>query len=72
MAIKTKAHRVDALATQIEAARAAADAFIDERAAALKEQHPSIPINVLRMQLTARGFGHCECAAALNILSDGK
>ena len=62
----------DSLAEQLAAARAAAEEFLDQKAAELNKQHPSIPVGVLRQQLTARGFGACACVAAMNILNDGK
>ena len=56
-----------ALAERLTQARAAAEAFIDARAAEMKKDFPTLPIGVLRQQLTARAFG-CSCRAALNIL----
>jgi hypothetical protein len=56
-----------ALAERLTQARADAEAFIDGRAAEMKKECPTLPIGVLRQQLTARAFG-CSCRAALNIL----
>ena len=58
------------LADRIAAFRAELDAFIDAKAAEIKVQSESVPVQVIRNMLTTRFFG-CQCQAALNIIEQG-
>lgn len=52
------------LAERIALLRAETDAFIDARAALLKEDAPGVPVGVLRNLITNRAPG-CACQATL-------
>jgi hypothetical protein len=54
------------LSEQITTLRAEIDAFIDERAATIKETCEGVPEVVIRQLLTARAEG-CQCRAYLQI-----
>ena len=58
------------LADRIKQIRADADAFLDEKAKALSEKTPGVPLQVLRNMLTNRVYG-CLCRAVLNNI-DGR
>jgi hypothetical protein len=55
------------LSERIEEFRAEHDAWIDAKAAEVKEKSPGVPLPVIRNMLTNRFFG-CQCQAVLNIL----
>jgi hypothetical protein len=55
---------------RIQQIRADADAFLDEKAKALSEKTPGVPLQVLRNMLTNRAYG-CQCRAVLNNI-DGR
>jgi hypothetical protein len=56
------------LAERIEQICAEAEAFIDERTAALKVSYPNQPIQSLRLNLTKNDT--CACRVALRLLKD--
>ncbi|UPJ31014.1 hypothetical protein [Bradyrhizobium sp. CW1] len=53
---------------RINAFRGEIDAFIDARAAKIKETCEGVPVGVIRNLLTARSGG-CQCAAYLELMS---
>lgn len=59
------------LVARIEQIRAEANAFIDEKAAELKKENPTLPLGVLRGLLTAKAAG-CECRQALALIDGVK
>jgi hypothetical protein len=54
------------LEDQIRATQAAAEAWLDERAAALGKENQGLPVTVIRNLLTARSPS-CPCAAVLRL-----
>lgn len=58
------ASKQSALADRLRQARIDADAFIDAKAAEMKKDFPTLPVQSLRMEI-ARG---CPCVAALSII----
>ncbi|WP_407146339.1 hypothetical protein [Bradyrhizobium sp. ORS 86] len=58
------------LAERIAEFRSELDAWIDAKAAELKEDTPGVPVGVLRNLLTARA-GACQCQAVQDML-EGK
>ena len=62
--MKTK----DDLAAKLRAAREAADAYLDAKAAELKKESPEVPVGVLKQTICRRG--NCPCSYALNLLSE--
>ena len=56
------------LAERVMEVCAEAEAFIDERAAADKVSHPTIPIEALRRMITARD--RCACETVLRLSKD--
>jgi len=63
----TKRTAEEALADQIKGARASAEAFIDRKAAELKQSQAgaTLPLAWLRQQIMR---GNCACAAALAVM----
>lgn len=53
---------------RVKAIRGEIDAFIDARAAKIKETCEGVPVLVIRNLLTARSGG-CQCAAYLGLLT---
>jgi hypothetical protein len=60
----------DDLAAKLRAAREAADAYLDARAAEIAKQSPGVPVGIIR-QTISRG-GNCPCSYALNLLDEEK
>lgn len=67
--MKSKPLPKQPLADRILDFRQELDRFIDDRAEALKQENPNVPILVLRNILTARS-GDCQCQAVCNILGE--
>ena len=57
---------LSALASKVDQLRCECERYIEERAAELKREHPTLPIGVLRQQIVA-GFRNCPCATILNL-----
>jgi hypothetical protein len=63
-ALPLSEQRVQALQNEI-------NAYIDQRAAALKAESPGVPVGVLRNILTSRSGG-CECRAFLRLEAESE
>src|SRR5262245_23845764 len=62
-----KVKDLNALASRVEQVRAECEAYIDLRTAELKRELPTLPIDVLRMEVVA-GFRDCPCKTVLNLM----
>jgi hypothetical protein len=69
--LRPKPQPEKSLADQIKEAQAAADAFLDAKAAELHERFPGLPAAMLRRDIEAKAWG-CPCKQALSVLETAK
>jgi hypothetical protein len=67
--LKTKSPQLDA--ERVRGLQEEINAYIDQRAAALKAETPGVPLGVCRNLLTVRSGG-CECRAFLRLEAESE